>query len=431
VDVSGKLLILKGLSDAPYSINWLNPWTGDSIKTNSRASQNGQWIDQIPRLLQSLSDIAFIIRPAESGNIPQRLELMAYPIELYADTSYMSQITCFVLDAQGRMCFQANNSITFKLDGPGTLEGANPIVPTNGATNITFRANSTAGTVRIIASSAGLVADTVSLVIQKFLYIDDFEAYSSDTELVNVWQKRYGTDANVFLESSVVGEGQQAMRLEYKIGDGSLTYSGISRSLIGDWSKANFLTLWLKPNSSGHTLTIRLYVDNTRYWYYIYTLTGTDRLTVTIPLNDFKANYSATYLDRTALVSMALYINQGSGNWGSGTLYFDSFKFLSNYAAVKQGQNVQQLPETYELYQNYPNPFNNATTISYALPRSGYVRIAAYNIQGQLVELLVDKRQGAGIYRIQWSTKNISSGIYFYRMETEGIVLVQKCILLK
>ncbi len=93
------------------------------------------------------------------------------------------------------------------------------------------------------------------------------------------------------------------------------------------------------------------------------------------------------------------------------------------------GQTMQSF--SFQLYQNYPNPFNNATMISYALPRPGHVRIAVYNIQGQLVEILVDTKQDAGIYRIQWNTKNIGSGIYFYQMETQHIVLVKKCIVLR
>lgn len=431
-NVSEKLFILKGLAaNAPYSIKWLNPWTGDAIKTNSRVSQDGQLIDQIPRLSQSLSDIAFIIRPAESGTIPQRLELMAYPIELYADTSYTSQITCFVLDAQGRICLQANNSVLFILDGPGTIEGANPIVPNNGVANIIFRANSNAGTARIIASSSGLVADTVSLVIQKFLHIDDFEAYASDVDLATAWQKRYGTDANIFLESSIVGEGQQAMRLEYKIGDGSLTYAGISRSLIGDWSKANFLTFWLKPNGTGHTLTIRLYVDNTRYWYYIYAPTGSDAATVTIPLNDFEANYSATYLDRTALVSMALYINQGTGNWGSGTLYFDDFNFLSNYQTDVEKDNPNQIPQTFQLFPNYPNPFNAITMIKYEVPEPSHVTIAIYNVTGQLIKTLFNSQRNAGQYTIYWDGSELASTLYFIRMRAGNFKMTRKCLLLK
>jgi len=173
--VSGQLFTLEGLPDTSYSIMWLNPWTGDTVKTNFRVSQDGQLIDQIPQLSQDLLDLAFIVQPAENGDIPERLELMAYPTELYSDTSYTSQITCFVLDAQGRICTQADNSITYTLEGTGTIEGTNPVAANNGIADIIFKANRNAGIAQIIASSSGLIADTVNIVIHKFLYIYDFE----------------------------------------------------------------------------------------------------------------------------------------------------------------------------------------------------------------------------------------------------------------
>lgn len=174
-NVSGQLFTLEGLPDTCYSILWLNPWTGDTVKTNFRVSQNGQLIDQIPQLSQDLLDIAFIVRPAESGDVPERLELMAYPTELYSDTSYTSQITCFILDAQERLCTQADNLVTYTLEGSGTLESTNPVSPNNGMADITFKANRNAGTAQIIASSSGLIADTLNIVIHKLLYIDNFE----------------------------------------------------------------------------------------------------------------------------------------------------------------------------------------------------------------------------------------------------------------
>ena len=430
-DVSGQLFLLEGLADASYAIIWINTWTGDRITTNMRVSQDGQLIDQIPQLTQNTMDIAFIIQSAESGDIPERLELIAYPTELYSDTSYTSQITCFVLDAQRRICSQADNSVTFTLQGPGTLEGANPAVPNNGVVGITFRANDHAGTAQIIASSSGLISDTLNIVVQKFLHIDDFEEYTSDEDLQKVWEKRYGTDTDIFLESSIVGEGQKSMRLEYNIGNGGLTYAGVSRSLIGEFSNANFLTFWLIPNGTGHSLTIRLYVDDTRYWYYIYAMDGTEATTVTISLDDFKANYSATYLDRTLLKSMILSIDKGSGDWGNGTLYFDNFKFLANYDTYIEEKEVRQIPENYILYQNYPNPFNVTTAIQYDLPKSSHVTIAIFNETGQLIKILLDSQQDAGRYRISWDGSDVASGLYFIRMQAGNFEMTRKCLLLK
>jgi hypothetical protein len=219
--------------------------------------------------------------------------------------------------------------------------------------------------------------------------------------------------------------------MEYSIGNGNPVSAGLTRYITGDFSKANSLTFWLDPDSSGRKLNIRLYDTDVHYWYYDYTLNGSDSVTVVISFDLFKANYGTTPLDRTTLNKITLSVSQGSGDLGSGTLYFDNFKFLStglNDVAINLGQ---QIPSDFSLYPNYPNPFNSETVIRYALPNPSLVQITVYNIQGQVVEVLVNQKQEAGIHEIRWDAKNVGAGIYFYRLKTKNTVLVQKCVLLK
>jgi hypothetical protein len=101
-----------------------------------------------------------------------------------------------------------------------------------------------------------------------------------------------------------------------------------------------------------------------------------------------------------------------------------------------------QLPREFGLSQNFPNPFNPATVIEYALPRASEVKIEIYNILGQKVRNLLDKRQEPGYKTIQWDGKDwngreVSSGIYFYRIVahtvhgSEDFVKCKKMTLLK
>jgi hypothetical protein len=85
------------------------------------------------------------------------------------------------------------------------------------------------------------------------------------------------------------------------------------------------------------------------------------------------------------------------------------------------------IPEikTFALYQNYPNPCAHNTTISYALPKSGKVSLKIYNIKGQLVRTIVDEYREKGHYAEIWDGKDengkpVSSGIYFYKLETDN-----------
>jgi hypothetical protein len=436
IDVSNRLFTLAGLADGRYAVTWIDPWMADTVKTNVRISKGNQLVDQLPQLAQSIPDMAFIIRPAENGDVPQRLKLIAYPTELYSDSSFTSQITCFILDAQGRICTLTDNSVTFTLEGPGTLEGANPAMAADGVADVVFRANSSAGTSQIIASSPGLVSDTLNILVRKFLHIDDFEEYAGNAELVNAWQKRRGTNAEVFLESAVIGGGHSSMRLEYGIGNGSLSYAGISKNIVGDWSEANSLTFWLKPNKSRHSLNIRLYEEGSDYWYHDYLLDGSDSMTVAISLDDFEANYNATYLDRTLIQKIEFNVYRGDGAWGNGTLYFDNIKFSPDHLTSIVREHARQLPVTSVLYPNYPNPFNSSTHIIYQLAKPGDVRLAIYDVLGREIKTLVDEREDTGDYLVVWDGRNnfgnfVSTGVYLVKLKTDDYQNVRKILLMK
>jgi len=93
-------------------------------------------------------------------------------------------------------------------------------------------------------------------------------------------------------------------------------------------------------------------------------------------------------------------------------------------------------PLTFNLYQNYPNPFNPSTVIKYSIPDVGTryaspVRLVVYDILGREVATLVNKEQKPGYYEVQFDGKNLSSGIYYYRLVTDSFVKTMKMIFLK
>jgi hypothetical protein len=89
------------------------------------------------------------------------------------------------------------------------------------------------------------------------------------------------------------------------------------------------------------------------------------------------------------------------------------------------------LPVAYELEPNYPNPFNPATTLRFALPHAGTVRVAVYNMLGQQVALLQDGSLEAGWHSLVFDASALSSGVYLTRMEAEGYSAMQKMLLVK
>jgi hypothetical protein len=88
-------------------------------------------------------------------------------------------------------------------------------------------------------------------------------------------------------------------------------------------------------------------------------------------------------------------------------------------------------PTAFTVSNPYPNPFNPSTTIDYALPRDSHVRMTVYNAMGQQVTELVDDRQAAGRYTVQWNAAGMSSGVYFYRIEAGEFRDTGKMLLMK
>jgi hypothetical protein len=92
---------------------------------------------------------------------------------------------------------------------------------------------------------------------------------------------------------------------------------------------------------------------------------------------------------------------------------------------------IGEKPETFQLNQNYPNPFNPTTTISFDVGRAGHVKLDIYNVLGQRVASLVDRHMERGTYEADWDASSFSTGIYFYKLETENFSDTKKMLLLK
>ena len=94
-------------------------------------------------------------------------------------------------------------------------------------------------------------------------------------------------------------------------------------------------------------------------------------------------------------------------------------------------QKTDNFPAEFNLLQNYPNPFNPSTTISYTLKTSGNVKLSVYDLTGHEVAILVDGIQSAGNHDVQFDGANLTSGIYFYKLQTADQIFTRKMTLVK
>ena len=96
------------------------------------------------------------------------------------------------------------------------------------------------------------------------------------------------------------------------------------------------------------------------------------------------------------------------------------------------GEDNNATPNQFTLYQNYPNPFNPKTVIRCLLPSNSVVTLKVYNILGNEVEtLLNNKEMQAGEHSVSFDATNLSSGMYFYRIQAKDFSETKKLVLIK
>lgn len=101
----------------------------------------------------------------------------------------------------------------------------------------------------------------------------------------------------------------------------------------------------------------------------------------------------------------------------------------SGLTAIEPNNNT--IPSDFSLEQNYPNPFNPLTKINFSIASSSFVKLTVFDVTGKMVEQLVNETMNAGVYNIDFSAAGLSSGVYFYKLETGSYSAVKKMMLIK
>lgn len=110
--------------------------------------------------------------------------------------------------------------------------------------------------------------------------------------------------------------------------------------------------------------------------------------------------------------------------WSINICYFDLNTVGVNNASI-------ELPEGYKLNQNYPNPFNPVCKINYQIPNSGMVELNVYDIIGKKVASLVSGYQESGSHLVEFNGSSLSSGVYFYKLQSGNFSETRKMLLIK
>ena len=136
-------------------------------------------------------------------------------------------------------------------------------------------------------------------------------------------------------------------------------------------------------------------------------------------------------------IKLRFYYYTDSGTPGDG-IYIDDFRIVDYKDYINGIVSIGgEIPSKYNLFQNYPNPFNPKTQVRFDVPKSGFVKLTVYDLLGKEVTKLVNEFKIAGSYLVYFdanqgiSSTPLSSGIYFYKLESGNFIDVRKMTLLK
>jgi hypothetical protein len=135
-------------------------------------------------------------------------------------------------------------------------------------------------------------------------------------------------------------------------------------------------------------------------------------------------------------------INSGLTNLNVHSITIDTDNFLyagtdgngifrTGQPIVDVHQTPNDFPTSFELEQNYPNPFNSITTIEFSLPAASFVTLTVSYVLGKNAGILISESVSPGHHKVRWNAEGLSSGVYFYRLQTASFGQTRKLLLLR
>ena len=150
----------------------------------------------------------------------------------------------------------------------------------------------------------------------------------------------------------------------------------------------------------------------------------------------FTFAYSPASTGEVIMFATGNSVNLNGGNSGDAWNHATN-KIIRVTPTTNISENISPIA-SYKLNQNYPNPFNPSTIISYQLSMNSFVTLIVYDVLGNEMATLVNKKQNVGLYNYNFDAKNLPSGNYFYRiaihsdkLTTNEFTKTKKMILLK
>ena len=270
------------------------------------------------------------------------------------------------------------------------------------------------------------------------LHYSDYATVKYDSSGNEMWVRRYNGSANY--EDQLNGMVVDKKGNIYITGNGTQTGSGYDYTTIKYNSSGD--VLWIaKYNNGLNDIASDLKVDDNGSVYVTGESDGSgsrfDYATVKYDSSgnemwSIRYSYSSDFDDEARNIVLDenknVYITGISNIPGNNHANAVTIKYSQTLTSINNS-NKDQTNEL-RLNQNYPNPFNPTTKIIYQLKTNGYIELKVYDLLGHQVSTIVNQKQNAGSYEVEFNGSSLASGIYFYELEVDGSVIDTKRMIL-
>ena len=279
---------------------------------------------------------------------------------------------------------------------------------------------------RLAVAGGGVFLSTNNGDNWTYIGLTDYEVYSLAIIGNNLFA---GTDGGVFLSTNnggnwtAVNSGLTEDDIYALTVSNNNLYAGTSAGVFfssdngASWTDISSATLSDKTVHSIAVHQVNIIAGTGGYGIYVSTNNGT-----TWEESDDGLPTSFAEIHALSISSTTLY---------AGTLFQGAWERPLTDYLTDVISTSDELPDNFQLAQNYPNPFNPSTNIEYSIPEASFVQLKIYDVLGNEVATLVNEEQSAGVYRADFSGIDLTSGTYFYRLNTDSFSESKKMLLLK
>jgi len=203
-----------------------------------------------------------------------------------------------------------------------------------------------------------------------------------------------------------------------------------------DFQVGYFVEVKYVVNSDGSAKALRVKIEDQPGFLKVAGSIGSiNSSSIQVEFSDFQITTSTIFIDKNFTV-----ISANSLNFGDAVnVWVDATDASNRILLQVQSSNTsptsvneeREIVNQFTLNQNYPNPFNPSTMISFSLQNNQFVTLKIYNAIGQEVKTLISENMSAGLHNVSFNATDLTSGVYFYRLESGNSVSVKKMLLMK